>query len=83
MVLNKCDLISHREMERLCTRYQAIGVSAKHVETLAPVMERMARLLDKENASGGCEFSLDHFEDSKQGRIPVCCYHVKRVHTFI
>ena len=36
-VLNKCDRLEPKIVETLCRRHQAIGVSALHKETLAPI----------------------------------------------
>ncbi len=38
LVFNKCDRITPELAELLCRRYQAIGVSALHSETLQPLM---------------------------------------------
>ena len=47
LILNKCDLISQDQVEILCDRYHAIGVSAKKVETLDRIREVIAHTLDE------------------------------------
>lgn len=45
LVFNKCDRIPPAEAERLCRRYQAIGVSALHPDTLRPLLDHLDREL--------------------------------------
>ena len=47
LLFNKCDLISQNQVEILCDRYHAIGVSAKHGETLDRIREVIAQTLDE------------------------------------
>jgi GTP-binding protein HflX len=45
LVFNKCDRIPPAEADRLCRRYQAIGVSALHPDTLRPLLDHLDREL--------------------------------------
>ncbi len=45
MVLNKCDRLSAHEIEVLCQRYHAIGISALDRETLRPLIAHLETLL--------------------------------------
>ena len=45
LVFNKCDRISQAEADLLCRRYQAIGVSALHPDTLHPLLDHLERQL--------------------------------------
>lgn len=45
LVLNKCDRLMEGEVEVLCRRYHAIGVSALQPETLPPLLEHLASQL--------------------------------------
>jgi len=45
LVFNKCDRLPPAEAESLCRRYAAIGVSALHPKTLAPVSDALDRML--------------------------------------
>jgi len=46
LILNKCDLIPQDQVVRLCERYQAIGISATNVNTVAQVREELASTLN-------------------------------------
>ena len=45
LAFNKCDRISQTEADLLCRRYQAIGVSALHPDTLHPLLDHLERQL--------------------------------------
>ena len=45
LVFNKCDRIPKAEADLLCRRYQAIGVSALHPDTLRPLLGHLDREL--------------------------------------
>ncbi|HKC92659.1 MAG TPA: GTPase, partial [Nitrospira sp.] len=45
LVFNKCDRISQAEADLLCRRYQAIGVSALHPDSLHPLLDHLERQL--------------------------------------
>ncbi len=45
LVFNKCDRLPAGEAESLCRRYAALGVSALHPKTLAPVSDALDRML--------------------------------------
>jgi len=45
LVFNKCDRIPKAEADLLCRRYQAIGVSALHPDTLCPLLGHLDREL--------------------------------------
>ncbi|WP_455242715.1 GTPase HflX [Petrachloros mirabilis] len=45
LVLNKCDRMTKTEVDVLCRRYQAIGISALHSETLPPLLDHLERQL--------------------------------------
>jgi GTP-binding protein HflX len=45
LVFNKCDRIPPAEADRLCRRYQAIGVCALHPDTLHPLLDHLDREL--------------------------------------
>ncbi len=45
MVLNKCDRLSAHEVEVLCQRYHALGISALDRETLRPLIAHLEALL--------------------------------------
>jgi GTP-binding protein HflX len=45
LVFNKCDRISQAEADLLCRRYQAIGVSALHPNSLHPLLDHLERQL--------------------------------------
>ncbi|WP_455371637.1 GTPase, partial [Petrachloros mirabilis] len=45
LVLNKCDRITKAEVDALCRRFQAIGISALHSETLPPLLDHLERQL--------------------------------------
>jgi len=44
-ILNKCDRLEPRIVETLCQRHRAIGVSALHKESLAPILSYIAEVL--------------------------------------
>ena len=44
-LLNKCDRLEPKIVETLCRRHQAIGVSALHKETLAPILSDIDEVL--------------------------------------
>ena len=41
LVFNKCDRVSPQQVERLCRRYEAIGISALQPTTLRPLLARL------------------------------------------
>ncbi|WP_413935818.1 GTPase HflX [Nitrospira sp. BLG_1] len=41
LVFNKCDRVSPQQVERLCQRYDAIGISALQPTTLRPLLARL------------------------------------------
>lgn len=45
LAFNKCDQVAREEAERLCRRFEAIGISAFHPDTLPPLIERLDRTL--------------------------------------
>jgi GTP-binding protein HflX len=52
LILNKCDLIPQDQVAKLCERYQAIGISATNVETVAQVREELANTLNALERTG-------------------------------
>jgi GTP-binding protein HflX len=46
LILNKCDLIPQDQVVTLCERYQAIGISATNIDTVAQVREELANTLN-------------------------------------
>ena len=52
LILNKCDLIPQDQAAILCERYQAIGISATHADTVAQVREELARTLNALERAG-------------------------------
>ena len=62
-VLNKCDRLPPAEVEALCRRHQAVGVSALHKETLHPILSAISQGLTL--LEGGKIIDLrDHEVDS-------------------
>ena len=51
-VLNKCDLLSQDQVERLCNRYRAIGISATQGGTIGRVREALAYMLNRLEREG-------------------------------
>jgi GTP-binding protein HflX len=47
LVFNKCDRIPADHAASLCRRYQAIGISAVHPETLHPLIQRLEQTLGR------------------------------------
>jgi len=45
LVLNKCDRITQAEADAMCRRYQAIGISALHPDTLPPLLDHLEQRL--------------------------------------
>lgn len=45
LVLNKCDRLPVNQVEALCRRYSAVGISALHPESLEPLVTRLAQAL--------------------------------------
>ena len=52
LILNKCDLIPQDQAAILCERYQAIGISATHADTVAQVREELAKTLNAMERAG-------------------------------
>ena len=63
-VLNKCDLLLIDQVERLCNRYRAIGISATQGETIGRVREALSYMLNRlereGQLKGSWESSLRH-----------------------
>ena len=53
MVLNKCDLLPHEVVERLCHRYRAIAISAMQKDTVVRVREAVSYMLNRLEREGG------------------------------
>jgi GTP-binding protein HflX len=47
LVFNKCDRLAAHEVEPLCRRYAAYGISALRPETLAPMIQGLERRLEE------------------------------------
>jgi GTP-binding protein HflX len=47
LVFNKCDRLAAHEVEPLCRRYTAYGISALRPETLAPMIQGLERKLEE------------------------------------
>jgi GTP-binding protein HflX len=45
LVFNKCDRVPRAEVDLLCRRYDATGISALHPETLLPLLDQLERRL--------------------------------------
>ena len=60
LILNKCDLIHQDQRERLCERYQAIGISAMNTETISQVREVVGDTLNRLERNGQLTNSRGH-----------------------
>ena len=52
MVLNKCDILPSEQVERLCHRYRAIGITATQGQTLGVVREALLYMLNRLEQEG-------------------------------
>ncbi|GJL53615.1 MAG: GTPase HflX [Nitrospirales bacterium] len=52
MVLNKCDLLPADQVEQMCHRYRAVGITATQGETVEDVRQALAHMLNRLDREG-------------------------------
>ncbi len=63
LVFNKCDRLDRKEVNNLCNRHSAIGISAMDRDSLTPLLEAIDRRLDqiqqRTTDLGACEYAQE------------------------